>query len=153
MRTRGEDTAPSGGGMAEAAARLAQDTAELARREVRAVQDEAMTALKRFGAGGALFAGAGACGVLALWSAHETLLRGLESVLPRGRAAALLTCGYATAAAALAVAARGRVQAAAEATAGAMEKEAGQLERDHGDRPETPGAAGPAGDGAGGTQS
>jgi hypothetical protein len=152
MRTRGDGTASAAGGMTDAAARLAQDTAELARREIRAVQEEAMTALKRFGAGGALLAGAGTCGVLALWSAHETLLRGLESVMPRGRAAALLTFGYATAAAALAVAARERVRAAAEATAGAMEKEAGELEREHGDLPQTPGTPGETAGGEAGTR-
>ena len=129
MRTRGENAASAGGGMQDAAARLAQDTTELAREEIRAVQDEVMTALKRFGAGGALLAGAGTCGVLALWAAHETLLRGMESVLPRGRAAAVLTCAYAAAAVGLGFAARDRVQAAARATAGALDKEAGHLEQ------------------------
>lgn len=116
--------------MADAAARLAQDTAELARREIREIQDEALTALKRFGTGGVLLAGAGTCGLLALWAAHETLLRAVESVLPRGRAAAVLTCGYSAAAAALGLAARDRMRAAAEAGATAMDKEADELERE-----------------------
>ncbi|WP_129311413.1 phage holin family protein [Streptomyces sp. L2] len=129
MRTRGENAASAGGGMQDAAARLAQDTTELARQEIRAVQEEVMTALKRFGAGDALLAGAGTCGVLALWAAHETLLRGMESLLPRGPAAALLTCTYAAAAVGMGLAARGRVRSAAQATAGALDKEAGHLER------------------------
>ncbi|WP_171113910.1 MULTISPECIES: phage holin family protein [unclassified Streptomyces] len=131
MHTRGDESESAGGRMGDAAARLAEDTAELARREVRAIQDEAVTALRRFGAGGLLLAGAGTCGVLALWAAHETLLRAVESVLPREKAAVALTCAYAGGAAALGMAARNRIRAGAQATAGAMEKEAGQLEQEH----------------------
>ncbi|MEU0221908.1 phage holin family protein [Streptomyces sp. NPDC006265] len=130
MHTSADDASSGGGRMADAAARLAQDTAELARREIREIQDEALTALKRFGTGGVLLAGAGTCGLLALWAAHETLLRAVESVLPRGRAAAVLTCGYSAAAAALGLAARDRMRAAAEAGATAMDKEADELERE-----------------------
>ncbi|GGM16975.1 hypothetical protein GCM10010129_71430 [Streptomyces fumigatiscleroticus] len=138
MSTRGDDPASAGGRVGDAATRLAQDTAELARREIRAMQEEALTALKRFGAGGVLLAGAGTCGALALWAAHETLLRTVESVLPRGRAAALLTCAYAAGATALGIAARDRMRAAARAAATALEEEAGELERQ---RTRTPGGS------------
>ncbi|MFE5258596.1 phage holin family protein [Streptomyces coelicoflavus] len=122
---------PGGPGrVPEALDRLAQDTTELARREIGAVQEEALAALKRFGAGGVLLAGAGTCGVLALWAVHEAMLRAAESVLPRGRAA-VLACAYTVGGAALGVAARNRVRAAADATAGALEKEAGALEGEH----------------------
>ncbi len=131
MHTQGDDAGSAGGRMGDAAARLAEDTAELARREVRVIQDEAVTALRRFAASGILLAGAGTCGILTLWAAHETLLRALESVLPRGKASAALTCAYACGAAALGMAARNRIRARAQATAGAMEKEAVQLEQDH----------------------
>ncbi len=141
MRTPGDDAASAGDRMGDAAARLAQDTAELARREIRTIQDEAVTALKGFGAGGVLLAGAGTCGVLALWAAHETLLRALESVLPKGRATAALACAYSAGAAALGLAARDRIRAAADATTTAMEKEAGELEREH------PGMSAPASEG------
>ncbi|MFE9174431.1 phage holin family protein [Streptomyces kebangsaanensis] len=112
------------GRVGDAAARLGQDAAELARREVRAMQDDLLAGLREFGAGGALLTGAGVCGLLALWAAHETALRALESVMPRGRAAALLTCVHGCGAAALALAARDRVSAAADAAADALEKEA-----------------------------
>ncbi|MFI1071756.1 hypothetical protein [Streptomyces puniciscabiei] len=58
MRAQGDET-PAAGGVGDAAARLAQDTCELARKEIGAVRDEIMTALKRLGAGGLLLAGAG----------------------------------------------------------------------------------------------
>ncbi|GAA2473421.1 phage holin family protein [Streptomyces longisporus] len=131
MRARGDNTESAGGRMGDAAARLAEDTAELARREVRAIQDEAVTALRRFGTGGLLLAGAGTCGVLALGAAHEALLRAVESVLPRGKAAGVLMCAYASGAIALGVLARNRIRAGTNATAGALEKEAGQLEQEH----------------------
>ncbi|WP_329140799.1 phage holin family protein [Streptomyces sp. NBC_00670] len=127
---RGDATA--GSGVGDAATRLAQDTADLARREVRAIQDEALAGLRRFGTAGVLFAGAGVCGVLTLAAAHQTLLRATESVLPRTAAAAVLTCAYATGGAGLAYLARDRVRATAEATARALEKEHERL------APETP---------------
>ncbi|MFD8427769.1 phage holin family protein [Streptomyces coelicoflavus] len=138
MRMLGDDSTSAGGRMGDAAARLAQDTTELARREIGALQEEVLAALKRFGAGGVLLAGAGTCGVLALWAAHETVMRAAESALPRGRAAALLACAYGAGGAALGVAARNRIRAAADATAGALEKEAGALEGDHTQMPGGP---------------
>ncbi|MFF8596881.1 phage holin family protein [Streptomyces sp. NPDC015220] len=127
MRTPREDGSSSAARVSEAAARLGQDAAELARREVRAMQGDLMAGLRRFEEGGALFAGAGVCGILALWTAHETVLRALESVMPRGRAAAVLTCVYGSGAAVLALAARDRVSSAAEAAADALDREADDL--------------------------
>lgn len=98
-----------------------------------------MASLRRFGAGGALFTGAGVCGILALWAAHETALRALEAVMPRGRAAAVLTCAYGSAAAALSLAACNRVNAAADAAADALERPADDLRS----QPPTPGPEAP----------
>lgn len=96
----------------DAAARLARDTAQMARHELLVLESEARAALRRIGAGGVLLGAAGVCGVLALWSAHETLLRSLEPVLPGARAPALLGGMYATGAVTLALAARERLCAA-----------------------------------------
>ncbi|MEU5085315.1 phage holin family protein [Streptomyces sp. NPDC021356] len=127
MGSPGEDSTAGAGRMGDAAARLGQDAAELARHEIRAVRDDLVAGLRAFGAGGALIAGSGVCGLLALWAAHEAALRGLETVMPRGRAAALLAGVYGSGAAALALAARDRVNAAARAAAEALEKEADDL--------------------------
>ncbi|MDQ0687210.1 hypothetical protein QFZ56_006173 [Streptomyces achromogenes] len=82
-----------------------------------------MAGVRRFGAGGLLVAGAGVCGILALWAAQETVLRGAESVLPRASAPAVLTCAYASAAVGLGFAARNQMRAAAEAAVAALEEE------------------------------
>ena len=121
MRMQGDDSAEGRSRMGDAAARLAQDTAQLARHEILAVQSEVRAALRRIGAGGALLGAAGVCGLLALWSAHETALRVLEPVLPGARASAVLGCAYATGAATLCLAARNRVRAAVEASADALD--------------------------------
>ncbi|MFI2646031.1 phage holin family protein [Streptomyces sp. NPDC018610] len=139
MRTPREDTSSSTARVGDAAARLGQDAAELARREVRAMRGDLMAGLRESAAGGALFAGAGVCGILALCTAHETVLRALESVMPRGRAAALLTCFYGSGAVVLALAARDRVGAAADVTAEALEKEADDIRSG----PPTPGPEAP----------
>ncbi|MFR0357333.1 phage holin family protein [Streptomyces sediminimaris] len=124
MRAREEGTSPDPGGrVGDAAGRLAQDAADLARREIKTVQDEAMTGLRRVAASGTLLAGAGVCGILALWAAHETVLRTVEQVLPGARASAVLACGYTTGAVAFGLAARNRMRAAAEAAAEALEHE------------------------------
>ncbi|MEU0600174.1 phage holin family protein [Streptomyces sp. NPDC006393] len=128
MGTPGDEASPGAGRVSDAASRLGQDVAELVRREVRAMRHDFMAGLRRFGAGGALFAGAGVCGLLALCSAHETALRGLEAVMPRVRAAAVLTGVYGCGAAALALAACNRMNAAADATADTLGKEAEKLD-------------------------
>ncbi|MGJ5749178.1 putative superfamily III holin-X [Streptomyces puniciscabiei] len=114
MRAQGDDT-PAAGGVGDAAARPAQDTGELARKEIGAVRDEIMTALKRLGAGGLLLAGAGTCGVLALAAAHTTLLRALGPALPESTAWAVLSGAHTAGALGPAMAAQGRVRAAAQA--------------------------------------
>jgi hypothetical protein len=122
MGMQGDDSAEGRSRVGDAAARLAQDTAQLARHEILAVQSEVRAALRRIGAGGALLGAAGVCGLLALWSAHETALRTLESALPGARASAALACAYATSAATLGVAARNRVRAAGQASADALDR-------------------------------
>ncbi|MGW7822219.1 phage holin family protein [Streptomyces puniciscabiei] len=114
MRAQGDET-PAAGGVGEAAARPAQDTGELARKEIGAVRDEIMTALKRLGAGGLLLAGTGTCGVPALAAAHTTLPRALGSALPGSTASAGLSGACTDGALGLAMAARGRIPAAAQA--------------------------------------
>jgi hypothetical protein len=123
MPAREDDATPGGGRVSDAATRLAQDTRELARHEIRAMRGELMAGLRRFAASGTLAAGAGVCGILALWATHETVLRAVESVLPKTRAAAVLACVYASGAVALGLGARDRMRAAAEAAAEALEHE------------------------------
>jgi hypothetical protein len=122
MRREGDDSAEGRSRVGDAAARLAQDTAQLARHEILAVQSEVRAALRRVGAGGALLGAAGVFGLLALWSAHEAALRVVERALPGARAPALLGCAYATGAATLGLAARNRVRAAVEASAEALDQ-------------------------------
>ena len=55
---------------------------------------------------------AGVCGLLALWSAHETALRSLEAVLPPARAAAVLTVAYAAGGTALVCVGRAKMRGA-----------------------------------------
>lgn len=70
MHARGDDPASAVDRVGDTR-RGWQDTAELARREIRAIQGEAMTGARRFVAGGTLLAGTGLCGVLALTAVHE----------------------------------------------------------------------------------
>jgi hypothetical protein len=109
MSIQGDDSSEDRDRVGEATARLAQDTAQLARHELLVMQSEVRAALRRIRAGGVLLGAAGVCGVLALWSMHETLLRSMESVLPGARASAVLGGMYATGAVTLALAARDRV--------------------------------------------
>ncbi|MEU8591206.1 phage holin family protein [Streptomyces sp. NPDC048664] len=115
MRTQGDGSSDGRDREDDAAARLARDTAQMARHELLVLESEARAALRRIGSGGVLLGAAGACAVLALRSAHETLLRSLEPVLPGARAPALLGGAYAAGAVALALAARERLCAAARA--------------------------------------
>ncbi|MGW1162346.1 phage holin family protein [Streptomyces sp. NPDC002513] len=122
MHVQGDDSSEGRGTVGDAAARLAQDTAQLVRHEILAVQSEVRAALRRIGAGGALVGAAGVCGVLTLWSAHETALRLLESKLPGPRASALLGCAYAAGAVALGAAARDRVRTGVRTSADAFDE-------------------------------
>lgn len=105
-----------------AADRLSQDTAALLREELDRIRGEMTAALRRAGLGGAALAGAGVCGVLALWSAHETALRSLEAVLPPARAAAVLTAAYAAGGTALVCVGRAKMRGAGRASHEVMER-------------------------------
>ncbi|MEV6025729.1 phage holin family protein [Streptomyces sp. NPDC052036] len=122
MHVQGGDSSEGRPTVGDTAARLAQDTAQLVRHEILAVQSEIRAALRRIGAGGALLGAAGVFGVLALWSAHETALRALESKLPGPRAPALMGCAYAAGAVALGAAARDRVRTGFQASAEAFDE-------------------------------
>lgn len=100
------------GGPREAAARLGQDTADLVRAEVQRRRDDLVETAWRSSTSIALFGGAALCGVLALASAEATMLRALEKVMPRGRAAFVLTLIQSAGAVGLALAGRSAMQQA-----------------------------------------
>ncbi|SBT45878.1 phage holin family protein [Micromonospora narathiwatensis] len=86
---------PAGPGRpASPADRLAEDVAEVVRAEVRAVRGQLADAARPAGLGFALLAAAGGCLVLGAGAASTTVLRMLETFLPRRLAAAGLTAGY-----------------------------------------------------------
>lgn len=109
-------------GPGDAAAKLGQDTAELVRQQLRDARAELTATIRRGGLGTVLLAGAGVCGTLAVWSAHETALRALETVLPKPWAAGSLTVGYAVGAGVLAAYGRDRIKAAAGASGQALDQ-------------------------------
>ncbi|MFG2164912.1 phage holin family protein [Micromonospora chersina] len=74
--------------------RLAQDVADVVREEVRAVRGQLTEAARPAGLGIVLLATAGGCLVLGAGAASTTVLRLLETFLPRRLAAAGLTAGY-----------------------------------------------------------
>jgi hypothetical protein len=74
--------------------RLAEDVADVVREEVRAVRSQVTEAARPAGLGIALLAAAGGCLVLGAGAASTTVLRMLETILPRRLAAAGLTAGY-----------------------------------------------------------
>ncbi|MFI7427658.1 phage holin family protein [Micromonospora sp. NPDC049836] len=74
--------------------RLARDVADVVREEVRAVRGQVTEAARPAGLGVALLATAGGCLVLGAGAASTTVLRLLETFLPRRLAAAGLTAGY-----------------------------------------------------------
>ncbi|MEU4660150.1 phage holin family protein [Micromonospora chalcea] len=78
--------------------RLAEDVADVVRAEVRAVRAQVGEAARPAGVGVALLAAAGGCLVLGAGAASTTVLRMLETLLPRRLAAAGLTAGYVVAA-------------------------------------------------------
>lgn len=81
--------------------RLAADVADVVREEVRAVRSQVTEAARPAGLGVALLAAAGGCLVLGAGAASTTVLRMLETFLPRRLAAAGLTAGYLVTAVAL----------------------------------------------------
>lgn len=117
------------GGAREAAARLGQDTADLVRAEVQRRRDDLVGTLRRSSTAVALFGGAGVCGVLALATGTVTVLRGLETMMPRGRAALVLTGLFAAGAAGLAVAGRQAMQQAGASAQEALEKASDDMRR------------------------
>ncbi|WP_262284016.1 phage holin family protein [Micromonospora sp. MA102] len=74
--------------------RLAQDVADVVREEIRDVRGQLTEAARPAGLGIALLATAGGCLVLGAGAASTTILRLLESFLPRRLASAGLTAGY-----------------------------------------------------------
>ncbi|MFJ8579874.1 phage holin family protein [Micromonospora sp. NPDC093277] len=86
---------PAGPGRpASPADRLAEDVADVVRAEVRAVRGQLADAARPAGLGFVLLAAAGGCLVLGAGAASTTVLRMLETFLPRRLAAAGLTGGY-----------------------------------------------------------
>lgn len=114
-------TQSTGGGMGDAAARLTQDTADLIRAELQVARDEVMATVRRTGTAAALLGGAGVCGVLVLATGTVTVLRGLEKIMPPGRAALVLTTLYAAGAAGLAAAGMQAARAANESAEQALD--------------------------------
>jgi Putative Actinobacterial Holin-X, holin superfamily III len=102
---------------APAGDRLAEDIAAVIRQELNTLRGEWTQTLHSAGAGGLLLAAAAGCALLAVGAGSTTLLRILEAVLPRRLAAAGLTAGYLTAAAALAAAGLDRLRAAGGSSA------------------------------------
>ncbi|MFC0005547.1 phage holin family protein [Micromonospora siamensis] len=82
------------GPTSSATERLARDVADVVREEVRAVRGQVTEAARPAGLGVALLATAGGCLVLGAGAASTTVLRMLETFLPRRLAAAGLTAGY-----------------------------------------------------------
>ncbi|MEH0841170.1 phage holin family protein [Micromonospora sp. CPCC 205711] len=77
---------------------MAADVAEVVREEVREVRTQLMRVARPTGIGLALLATAGGCLVLGAGAASTTVLRVLETFLPRRLATAGLTGGYLVAA-------------------------------------------------------
>jgi hypothetical protein len=72
------------------------------RQELQKLKGELAETTRRAGTGGLLLAAAGGCALLGIGAASTTVLRLLETFLPRRLAAFGLTAGYLTAAAVLA---------------------------------------------------
>jgi hypothetical protein len=110
------------GGAREAAARLGQDTADLVRAEVQRRRDDLMATVWRSGTTLGLFGGAAGSAILAVAMGEVALLRGLEKVMPRGRAALVLAAFHGATAVGLAVAGRRAMGGAGAAAQAALEK-------------------------------
>ncbi|WP_406070916.1 phage holin family protein [Micromonospora sp. NBC_01638] len=89
-----EGTTGPDGRRTSATERLAEDVADVVREEVRAVRMQVGEAARPAGLGIVLLAAAGGCLVLGAGAASTTVLRVLETMLPRRLAAAGLTAGY-----------------------------------------------------------
>jgi Putative Actinobacterial Holin-X, holin superfamily III len=103
--------------------RLAQDMADVVREEVREVRTDLAEAARPAAAGLVLIGAAAGCAVLGLGAASATMLRILETFLPRRLAAAGMTAGYFAAAAVLGSMGLQRLEAAG----GSAQELAGQV--------------------------
>ncbi|MEU9982939.1 phage holin family protein [Streptomyces sp. NPDC050856] len=80
---------------------MVQDVHTVMREEMGNAREEATLSLTEAQRGIVALTAGGAFGVLAMWSAHTTLLRGLERVWDPQRVAGVLTLAYASGASAL----------------------------------------------------
>ncbi|MDN3293321.1 phage holin family protein [Streptomyces ficellus] len=78
-----------------------QDMSTVVREEMDNARQEAALGLSEARRGAVALAAGGACGLLALWSAHTTLLRHLERAWEPQRVTGVLTVVYASGASAL----------------------------------------------------
>lgn len=122
MSAPDEDAKERGRRLGEAASRLTQDTADIVREQVRDVARQWAGTAADAGIGVGLLALGGVLGAFALATAHQTLLRGLESVLPRRRAAAVLTLGYGAGATALIMVGAAKVRETAVVSGQALDR-------------------------------
>lgn len=127
-REPGEAKPRSTGDIAD---RLSQDAADLVRQEVERLREAATSVIRRGGLGTAAVAGAGVCGVLALCSAHQSVLRALERTMSPQGAAAVLTAVYAAGAGALSVIGAGKLREAARASNNALRQTGDDLPFTH----------------------
>lgn len=128
------------GGPREAAARLGQDTADLVRAEVQRRRDDLVATAWRSSTSIALFGGAALCGVLAMASAEATMLRAMEKVMPRGRAALVLTLVQSAGALGLALAGRNAMQQAGAAAKETLDNAGEDVRNAASQAPPPPGA-------------
>ena len=108
----------------DATERLTRDVVALARQQVQRLRGELMESGRQLGGGTVLLAGAGALGLMAAVSAHQTALRALEALVPRPLAAGILAAAYGSGGAALAIAGMERVRTAADTSSDVLERAA-----------------------------
>ena len=108
----------------DATERLTRDVVALARQQVQRLRGELMESGKQLGGGTVLLAGAGALGLMAAVSTHQTALRALEALVPRPLAAGILAAAYGSGGAALALAGMERVRTAADTSSDVLEQAA-----------------------------
>ncbi|MFI6104867.1 phage holin family protein [Streptomyces sp. NPDC051310] len=97
-----------------------QDVHTVVREELDHAREEAAFGVSEAGQGVAVLAAGGACGLLALLSAHTTLLRGLERVWDPQKVAGVLTLAYASGASVLLLRGSKKLRAARAASREAL---------------------------------
>lgn len=112
----------SGIGTSDVTERLARDTATLVREQLSRVSKELTGSARQLEGGTILLGAAGSCGLLALFAAHQTAVRALETFMPRPVATGILATGYAASAGLLATAGLERVRKAADTADGVIER-------------------------------